>query len=259
MNGLNAARARLSAWKKANGKTVGITEETNYPFEESIRFTISSSGKVTFPLYLRIPTWSDNPTVIINGEKVEADLQNGKYLRLEREWSSGDEVVLNVPMKLSQSVWQANQESRSINYGPLTFSLRISENYKTVSSTETAIGDSKWQKNADPDKWPSYEIYPASDWNYALVIDDALPLEQNFEVMRRSWPANNHPFTVESSPIEIKAKGKKVKEWMIDQYGLTGELPIKENRTFEAGTVDITLIPMGAARLRISAFPVYNN
>jgi len=260
-NGIAAAiyGACSAEVKVANGKTVGITEETNYPFEESIRFTISSSGKVTFPLYLRIPTWSDNPTVIINGEKVEADLQNGKYLRLEREWSSGDEVVLNVPMKLSQSVWQANQESRSINYGPLTFSLRISENYKTVSSTETAIGDSKWQKNADPDKWPSYEIYPASDWNYALVIDDALPLEQNFEVMRRSWPANNHPFTVESSPIEIKAKGKKVKEWMIDQYGLTGELPIKENRTFEARTDDITLIPMGAARLRISAFPVYNN
>lgn len=118
-------------------------------------------------------------------------------------------------------VERPNTEADIVN----CLSLRISENYKTVSSTVTAIGDSEWQKNADPGK----------------------------------WPANNHPFTVESSPIEIKAKGKKVKEWMIDQYGLTGELPIKENRTFEAGTDDITLIPMGAARLRISAFPVYNN
>ncbi|MBK5196402.1 MAG: glycoside hydrolase family 127 protein, partial [Proteiniphilum sp.] len=244
--------------KVANGKTIGITEETNYPFEESIRFTIRSTGKVTFPLYLRIPSWTENPSVIINGKKVEIKLQSGKYLRLEREWRSGDEVVLNVPMKLSQSVWQANNDSRSINYGPLTFSLRIRENYKTVSSTETAIGDSKWQKNADQGKWPSYEISPASDWNYALVMDDALPLEQNFEVVRNAWPSDDHPFTVEGVPIEINAKGKKVKGWQIDQYGLTGELPIKENRTFEAGTDEIILIPMGAARLRISAFPVYN-
>ncbi|MBF6627893.1 MAG: glycoside hydrolase family 127 protein [Proteiniphilum sp.] len=244
--------------KVADGKTVKITEETNYPFEESIRFTISSTGRVTFPLYLRIPSWSENPSVTINGEKVEVKLQNGKYLRLEREWRSGDEVMLNVPMKLSQSVWQVNQDSRSINYGPLTFSLKIRENYTTVSSTETAIGDSKWQKNADPGKWPSYEITPASDWNYALVMDDALSLEQNFKVVRKAWPSDDHPFTLEGVPIVIKASGKKVQGWQIDQYGLTGELPIKENSTFEAGTDEIILIPMGAARLRISAFPVYN-
>ena len=241
-----------------DGKRVTITEETNYPFEESIRFKISSTGKTTFPLYLRIPSWTKNPSVTINGKKVEVELQNGKYLRLERAWRNGDEVVLHVPMKLSQSVWQVNQDSRSIHYGPLTFSLKIRENYTTVSSTETAIGDSKWQKNADPGKWPSYEITPASDWNYALVIDDRLPLEQNFEVVRTTWPADDHPFTVESAPIEIKVRGKKVKGWVIDQYGLTGELPVKEFRKFDAETEEITLIPMGAARLRISAFPVWN-
>ena len=259
-NGIAAAiyGACTAEVKVTDGKRVTITEETNYPFEESIRFTISSSGKVTFPFYLRIPSWTKNPSVTINGKKVEVELQNGKYLRLERAWSSGDEVVLNVPMKLSQSLWQANNDSRSIHYGPLTFSLKIRENYTTVSSTETAIGDSKWQKNADPGKWPSYEITPASDWNYALVIDDRLPLEQNFEVVRTTWPADDHPFTVESAPIEIKVRGKKVKGWVIDQYGLTGELPVKEFRKFDAETEEITLIPMGAARLRISAFPVWN-
>jgi hypothetical protein len=155
-------------------------------------------------------------------------------------------------------VWHVNQDSRSIHYGPLTFSLKIKENYQEVSSVETAIGDSKWQKKADPAKWPSYEIYPASDWNYALVVDDSLPLEQNFEVITKTWPSGNQPFTVESVPIEIKAKGKKLIGWGIDDYGLTSELPIKENQRFETATDDITLIPMGAARLRISAFPVFH-
>ena len=37
-----------------------------------------------------------------------------------------------------------------------------------MDSKESAIGDSKWQANADQTKWPSYEIYPASMWNYGL-------------------------------------------------------------------------------------------
>lgn len=244
--------------KVEDGKLVEIVEETNYPFEESIKFTVHTSGKVTFPLYLRIPSWTNNPSVVINGKKIMADLVAGKYVRLEREWKRGDQVVLNIPMKLSQSVWHVNQDSRSIHYGPLTFSLKIKENYVKVGSVETAIGDSKWQKNADPTKWPSYEIYPASDWNYALVVEDSLPLEQNFEVIRTMWPSDNQPFTVETAPIEIRAKGKKLIGWDIDNHGLTGEIPIKESQKFEAQTNDITLIPMGAARLRISAFPVFH-
>lgn len=258
-NGIAAAiyGACKASVKVGDSKLVEIVEETNYPFEESIKFTVHTSGKVTFPLYLRIPSWTNNPSVVINGKKVPANLMAGKYVRLEREWKKGDQIVLNIPMKLSQSVWHVNQESRSIHYGPLTFSLKIKENYVKVGSVETAIGDSKWQKNADPTKWPSYEIYPASDWNYALVIDESQPLEKNFDVIRTTWPSDNHPFKVETAPIEIRAKGKKLIGWGIDQYGLTGEIPIKERQGFDSKTDEITLIPMGAARLRISAFPVF--
>lgn len=244
--------------KVADGQPVKIIEDTNYPFEESIRFTVSMNQEVVFPLYLRIPSWSESPSVLVNGEKINAQLERGKYLRLEREWNDGDHVELLVPMELTQSVWAVNQDSRSINYGPLTFSLKIKEIYEEVSSVETAIGDSKWQENADATKWPSYEIYPGSDWNYALYIDETLPLADNFQIVKKEWPKDDFPFTHDGAPIELRAKGKKIIGWEIDQYGLTGELPIKENREFENGMDEIVLIPMGAARLRISAFPVHN-
>jgi len=258
-NGIAAAifGACTASAKVSDGKSVEIVEDSNYPFEESICFTINPSEKVSFPFYIRIPMWTENSTVSVNGKPIAVKLLPGKYLCLEREWKKGDRVVLEIPMKLTQSVWTVNQNSRSIHYGPLTFSLKIKENYKQVSSTETAIGDSKWQKNADAAKWPSYEIYPGSDWNYALVIDETQPLEKNFEVVKKKWPSNNYPFTVDDAPIEIKARGKKLLTWQIDQYGLTGELPIPENRKFASDTEDIMLIPMGAALLRISAFPVY--
>ncbi|MCK5700361.1 MAG: hypothetical protein KAI29_04385, partial [Cyclobacteriaceae bacterium] len=50
-------------------------------------------------------------------------------------------------------------------------------------------------------------------------------------------------------------KGKQIPQWEIDEYGLAGELkdsPVLSDEKEEA----FELIPMGAARLRISAFPV---
>lgn len=79
-----------------------------------------------------------------------------------------------------------------MNYGPLTFSLLIEEEYRKVNSAENAIWDSKWQKGADVNAWPTYEIYPQSAWNYALKLDDRV-LEQCLKVEKREWPSDNYP------------------------------------------------------------------
>ena len=237
-----------------NGTEVILREETNYPFEEMIRFTVQVSGKVDFPLYLRVPAWCKGGTLIVNGETVAAGMESGKYVRLDRTWSNGDVVILQLPMSLSVQRWQTNQNSASVNYGPLTFSLLIEEEYRKVSSAENAIWDSKWQKGADVNAWPTYEIYPQSAWNYALKLDDKV-LEQCLKVEKREWPSDNYPFTADNVPLVIKAQGRRVPSWGIDQYGLCGVLP-EEGAPKSEILEDITLIPMGAARLRISAFPV---
>ncbi len=74
-------------------------------------------------------------------------------------------------MKISTRTWTANHDSVSVNYGPLTFSLKIGERYEREDSSKTAIGDSAWQKDADPSKWPAFEIYPTTPWNYGLVLN----------------------------------------------------------------------------------------
>ena len=237
-----------------NGTEVILREETNYPFEEMIRFTVQVSGKVDFPLYLRVPAWCKGATLIVNGETVAAGMESGKYVRLDRTWSNGDVVILQLPMSLSVQRWQTNQNSASVNYGPLTFSLLIEEEYRKVNSAENAIWDSKWQKGADVNAWPTYEIYPQSAWNYALKLDDRV-LEQCLKVEKREWPSDNYPFTADNVPLVIKAQGRRVPSWGIDQYGLCGVLP-EEGAPKSEILEDITLIPMGAARLRISAFPV---
>ena len=234
--------------KVGDGRQVTITESGNYPFEEQVRFTVNTGGSVSFPLYLRIPTWCDGASVYINGHEAKGICTPGKYAKIAREWQDSDEVVLTLPMKLSQRTWQVNQNGVTVDYGPLTLSLKIDEEYRRVDSRATAISDSKWQADADVAQWPSYEIHAASPWNYALVSGAPITLQ------RREWPADDNPFTLESVPLEFSAKGRLVPDWTIDQYGLTGVLPGPWAERSDTVS-DIKLVPMGAARLRISVFP----
>lgn len=238
--------------KVGNGQQIAIHEETNYPFDEVIRLTVQTDKEVEFPLYLRIPTWANQAQIHINGQKVTTPVTSGQYACIRRTWKNDDKVELTLPMQLSLRTWQVNKNSVSVNYGPLTMSLKIQEKYVKSDSKETAIGDSQWQKDADASQWPTYEIYPDSPWNYSLVLnkDNAL---KDFKVIKKQWPADNFPFTQESVPLEIKTVGRQIPSWKVDQYGLCHELPEADAPKREKE--EITLIPMGAARLRISAFP----
>lgn len=238
--------------KVGDGQQIAIHEETNYPFDEVIRLTVQTDKEVEFPLYLRIPTWANQAQIHINGQKVTTPVTSGQYACIRRTWKNDDKVKLTLPMQLSLRTWQVNKNSVSVNYGPLTMSLKIREKYVKSDSKETAIGDSQWQKDADASQWPTYEIYPDSPWNYSLVLnkDNAL---KDFKVIKKQWPADNFPFTQESVPLEIKTVGRQIPSWKVDQYGLCHELPEADAPKREKE--EITLIPMGAARLRISAFP----
>jgi hypothetical protein len=239
--------------KAGSGSTVTIKEVTHYPFDEQILFEISTDKPDTFPLYFRIPSWCKDATVLVNGKKADGLIKAGEYARIINKWKDGDKITLQLPMSVSVKVWYDNHNSVSVNYGPLTFSLDIKEKYVKVDSKQTAISDSRWQDNVDTVKWPSFEIYPESNWNYGLV--PGKNTESLFSVEKRSWPADNYPFTKESVPFIIKTRGKLIPEWGIDSTGMVSVLPVSPVESKEKEE-NITLVPMGAAKLRISSFPV---
>ncbi|MBS1725073.1 MAG: glycoside hydrolase family 127 protein [Armatimonadetes bacterium] len=255
-NGLAAALYSASSVtaKAGDGRSVTIKEDSHYPFEQSIRFSIDTGKKSNrFPLYLRLPAWTKNATLTVNGKAMSLAGKESGFMRIERAWKTGDKVALELPMKLSVQQWQANHDSVSVDYGPLTFSLKIGEKVTRFDSTKTALGDSQWQKSLDTEAWPAYAYTPTTPWNYALAIDPAHP-ERSLTVAKRPWPSSNFPFTLDEVPIQIQAKGAILPSWTIDRFGLVSEL--QQSPTVSADPVQkITLVPMGAARLRISAFP----
>jgi hypothetical protein len=236
-----------------DGSKIRISQKTTYPFDYQILFTITTPKDVSFPLYFRIPAWCSQPELAVNGKSIRLKSQEGGYIRINNLWKNNDQIKINFPMVIKVREWKGNKNSVSVNYGPLTFSLKIKENYVKKDSKETAINDSGWQTTANAKNWPSFEIYPASPWNYGLILGKEVG--QSFKVMKKKWPTNNNPFTNESTPIEIEAKGRIIPEWGIDRYGLVDVLPqspVKSSKPIK----NITLVPMGGARLRISAFPV---
>lgn len=243
--------------KVGDGTTVTIKETTNYPFDDTVKLTVSlpqGVDSVKFPLYVRVPKWAVDASATINGEKLAVDAAPQKWIRVEREWKDGDTVAATFPAKFSYRKWRQNKDSVSVDYGPLTFSLKIDEEYRQErDGRQTAIGDSGWQEGADVDAWPSFEILPKSAWNYGLIDPATLDLSQ-LELVRKDWPENNFPWTTDAVPYSIKLKGRKIPSWGYEPTGFCETLPFSPAPTAEP-VEELELIPMGAARLRISAFP----
>lgn len=225
--------------KVSDGTTVRVAEDTVYPFGDTIRLKVALPRSAQFPLYLRVPGWCDAAEVSINGRPANAKPKPGSYLVVLRTWNDGDMVSLRLPMRVRVRTWKKDGNAVSVTYGPLTFSLKIGAKYQTYGGH----GD-----------WREQEVFPTTPWNYALVLDPKDP-SRSFEVVHHPGPLAPQPFVENSASIELRAKAKRIPTWKLDQNGLVAKLPASPVHS-EEPTETVTLIPMGAARLRISVFPV---
>jgi len=212
--------------------SVTIVEKTEYPFRQDIELSVSPSRPAIFPLELRIPAWAAQASIRVNGKAV-AGVKAGTFQKLERQWKQGDKVAIVFPMQPRISRWYHN--SVAVERGPLVYSLKIGEDWKKVKERQQA---SDWS------------VLPTTPWNYGLVFDAASP-QKSFEVEER--PVGEYPFSPEGAPVVLKAKGKRLADWKIvnDSAGSLPQSPVQSAAPEES----IVLIPYGAAKLRITAFP----
>ncbi|WP_037571989.1 beta-L-arabinofuranosidase domain-containing protein [Phaeacidiphilus oryzae] len=227
--------------KVADGTEVTFTEHTEYPFGETVDLRLTSPKPLTFPLYLRVPGWCARPSVKLNGRAVQAT-STGGYLVLNREWRSGDQLRLTLPMSTAVHRWPANGGAVSVSRGPLAYSLRI---------------DEQWTRFSGTDDWPEYEVRAGSPWNYALQLDPEDPARSLSFSTPAVPPDAANPFTQDTVPARITAKARRIPTWRTDDQNVLAPLQPSPARV-PAGTPaqQVTLIPSAAARLRITAFPL---
>jgi DUF1680 family protein len=234
-----AGSARLKVGP-GDGSDVTLSTTSHYPFDGPVTVSVQTAAPVAFPLYIRVPGWCPRVDLAINGQPQPVDSKPDSFLKIERTWAQGDTVTFTYAMPITLRVWKANHNSVSVDRGPLTYSLEIGEAATHVGGTP---------------EWPGTELQPSTPWNVALVLNHPNDPAANFQVLERPWPASDMPFTHEGTPIVLEAQGRLVPEWTLDSFGLVTPLqdsPVKTGSPVQT----IRLIPMGAARLRISAFPV---
>ncbi|MFD9739843.1 RICIN domain-containing protein [Umezawaea sp. NPDC059074] len=221
--------SRVTA-KVGDGTAVTITSETGYPFTDTITFTVATPKALAFPFAVRIPGWCPNPSLTVNGAAVAA--QGGpRFVTVDRTWANGDKVVLRLPMAPRTRVWTRNHNAVSVDLGALTFSLRV---------------DERWTRSAGTDAWPEYEVRPGSAWNVGLTPNQQFTVSTGGSV--------TDPFTLATAPVRIAARVRDIPDWEADGENVVATLSDGPVATTGAERT-AELVPMGAARLRITAFP----
>ncbi len=120
------------------GTRVKIEQVTAYPNDGEISVAVDPTEPTSFRLLLRIPTWArqqfvpgalyrfvdtntETVRLTVNGEDASLKLDKG-FVTIQREWRSGDRVVLNLPMPVRVSechpAVKANTNRIALTRGP---------------------------------------------------------------------------------------------------------------------------------------------
>ena len=220
------------------GIPVQIRLETDYPFRDTLHFTVSVESPLNFPFYLRIPSWAAGATVQIAGEETITP-QTGSFHCIDRDWQGTTEMLLTLPMQ--PVLGQGFNQAMTIERGPLVYALKIGEDWRQVHE------DLPYRTPPHAD----WEIYPTTPWNYALDLDQATLTQ---DLTFNEHPIGDYPFSPDGAPVSATTKGKRIPQWGMEN-GSAADIP-SEPVFSEESVEEITLIPFGCTNLRVTEFPV---
>ncbi len=211
---------------------VHVVEETSYPFRGTVRLGVNPASPLAFPLLLRIPAWGAGTSIKVNGTAKPLPTP-GTFTRIETTCMARDRVDVEFPLEPRVSQWF--HDSVAVERGALVFSLGIGED---------------WLKLRDRGMTADWQVYPTTQWNYALALDAAA---ESHQVTATDTEVRERPFSAKGAPVKLHVKARKLPAWQAED-GVAAPVP-QSPVTSDQPEETIALIPYAAAKLRITAFP----
>lgn len=126
----------------ADGTSLRLVQETDYPWDGGIRISTTLDRACDFALRLRIPAWAEGASVHVNGETHPAPVP-GHYCEINRRWSSGDAVQLDLPMPVQRvEAHPLVEEARNqvaVTRGPIVYCLESNDLPEGVRLLDVAL------------------------------------------------------------------------------------------------------------------------
>ncbi|MDR3717957.1 MAG: glycoside hydrolase family 127 protein [Bryobacteraceae bacterium] len=145
---VNLFVANTAEVQLGSGVKVKLQQDTRYPWDGSVKLTVTPDRNAKFTLNVRIPGWARNevtpsdlyrfvdqardPVVVkVNGKPAALALDKG-YAVLTREWKRGDTVELSLPMPVRRVVANAavaaDRDRVALQRGPLVYCAEWPDN-----------------------------------------------------------------------------------------------------------------------------------
>jgi len=115
----------------ADGSKVSLTQETDYPWDGKIKITMKESAGKAYSIFLRIPAWTHDAKISINGKPEQIAVVPGTYAEINRVWRKGDRIDLNLPMEAvlieANPLVEENRNQVAVKRGPVVYCLESTD------------------------------------------------------------------------------------------------------------------------------------
>ena len=137
---------------KVGKKAVTLTQETDYPWEGDVTLKVGMKGTLQSQIRLRVPGWSKDYTLKVEGETVEAPVEKG-YVVIDRKWKDGDVIEMNFDMPVevvaADPRVKEDEGMRAIQRGPLVYCIEEADNkedFDGLRISEDAVFDTAFER-----------------------------------------------------------------------------------------------------------------
>jgi DUF1680 family protein len=175
-------------WNGPAGE-VKLTQETKYPDDEMVALRLSLRTPAAFPLRFRVPGWTRDVSVRVNGEAISVRATPGTWATIQRTWNDGDRVEIRIPLRLRmEPVDRQHPDRVAVMRGPVALAL------------EGAYHDPYFrlpESDADLEKWLVPEEWSVAT-AYRMPTEEAtIPKPTIFRVV----PPDNTPVRLRFRPF----------------------------------------------------------
>ena len=222
-----------------NGGAVDVVAATNYPFDKQLVYTVNAAKP--FNLNLRIPGWVKNATYAVNSGSAKAVSANSASQQVLAIPAGKTTVTFTLPQTTVVTPNPSGNNSVYIHRGPLHYVADVPFSSNVVNT------------------WPQYGLSnvrdlsfdPTQPWNHAIDPNSLVFHDANVATGSLPSPV----FDAGKAPYSFTATACSV-DWSTTGNQFVDGTPNKPTCT--GAKQNITLVPYGAAKLRIGQLPVFS-